>query len=101
LLHNFPPQRAVEILRRAHAALRPGGLLAAQELERPRASWRGSQISGLGALVFTVAMGGRTYTAAQLRGLARQAGFADVRIRRPARLPGSALLLARRGASRH
>lgn len=93
LLHNFPPQRCAELLTRAHEALRPGGLLVAQELERPPAGRRGSRISGLGALAFTVTMGGRTYTACDL---ARHGGFVDVRVVRPVRLPGCVLLLARR-----
>lgn len=96
LLHNFPPQRCAELLTRAHEALRPGGLLVAQELERSPAGRRGSRISGLGALAFTVTMGGRTYTARELRDLARHGGFVDVRVVRPVRLPGCVLLLARR-----
>lgn len=96
LLHNFPPQRCAELLTRAHEVLRPGGLLVAQELERSPAGRRGSRISGLGALAFTVTMGGRTYTARELRDLARHGGFVDLRVVRPVRLPGCVLLLARR-----
>jgi cyclopropane fatty-acyl-phospholipid synthase-like methyltransferase len=97
-LHNFAPERCVELLRRAHAALRPGGTFAAQEIERPPPGRPGSLVATLGSLVFHVWTGTRAYTAAELAGFAREAGFADVRVRRPLALPGSVILSAARAS---
>lgn len=96
LLHNFGPERCALVFERALAALRRGGLLAVQDLERPGRGRAGSQISSIGSLLFLTAMGSRTYTADELTAMAVTAGFSDVEVRRPLKLAGSLLLLARR-----
>lgn len=96
VLHNLSPDRCRELLDRAHAALETGGTLAVLELERPPAGRRGTQPATVGSLLFLVAAGTRTWTAKELEGFAHDAGFSDVRCKRPAQLNGSVLLLARR-----
>ena len=93
VLHNMTPERCVDLLRRAHDAVRPGGLVAAHDMDRAA----GTRVGELGALLFHVLEPGtRTWTADELRGYARAAGLTRVRVKRLARLPGTVLLLAAR-----
>jgi len=96
VLHNFPPDRCRLLLERVREALRPGGLLAVQELERGPVGRAAPLPSSLGSLLFLTAMGSRTYTAPELSAMARDAGFVAEHVLRPVRLPGSLILLARR-----
>lgn len=99
VLHNFDREACVTLLGRAREALAPGGLLAVQDLERAPVGRAGTQIASLGGLVFMTAMGARTYTAAELAAMAAEAGFTEIEIRRPVRLAGSVVMLARRPAA--
>lgn len=93
VLHNLTPDRCVALLRRAHDALAPGGLMAVLDMDRGAHT----RVGELGALLFHVLEPGtRTWTAAELTGYFRDAGFARVRVKRPPRLAGSVLMLARR-----
>ena len=95
VLHCLTPERCVELLRRAHDAVRPGGLVAALDMDRGA----GTRIGALGALLFHVLEPGtRTWTAGELTGYMRSAGLARVRIKRPRRLPGAVLVLGERPA---
>jgi 2-polyprenyl-3-methyl-5-hydroxy-6-metoxy-1,4-benzoquinol methylase len=95
VLHNMTPERCVSLLRRARDAVRPGGLVAAHDMDRG-ASTRVAELSAL--LFHVLEPGTRTWTAAELRGYARDAGLARVRVKRLPRLPGTVLLLAERPA---
>jgi SAM-dependent methyltransferase len=99
IVHHLDPGAAVELLRRARAALRPGGRMAVFELERPAPGERGTQLGALTGLLFYVTSGARTYTAAELEGFFAAAGFARVRTKRLLRGPGSLLVLG--DAPRH
>jgi 2-polyprenyl-3-methyl-5-hydroxy-6-metoxy-1,4-benzoquinol methylase len=93
VLHNLQPERCVELLRRARAAVRPGGLVAAFDIDRSA----GTRFGALAGLLFHVLEPGtRTWTAAELTGYMARAGLARVRVKRPPRLAGSVLLLGAR-----
>lgn len=94
LLHNFTPERCLELLRRARAALTPGGTFAALEIERPPIGGRGTRAGALSSLLFHT-FGGRCYRPDELCRLLDEAGFQDVRVKRPARLPANFLLLGK------
>jgi len=96
VLHNLSHDRCLALLRRAHDALRPGGSLAVLELERPPRGRAGTQPATVGALLFLITTGTRTWTAAELEELARRAGFIDIRFKRPSQLNGSLVLVATR-----
>jgi ubiquinone/menaquinone biosynthesis C-methylase UbiE len=95
ILHHFPPERNVELLRRARAALRPGGSMAVLELERPPPGRAGSQVGTLTGLLFYVTSGARTYSAGEISEWFEAAGFTSVRARRHPRLTGSVLVVGR------
>lgn len=96
ILHNLDAERCVELLRRGHDALRPGGTLAVLEVEQPEAGRPGSLIAAAGGLAFLTYAGTHCWTAAQLRGFFAAAGLVEVEVRRPLRLSGNALVLGRR-----
>src|SRR5215211_4964014 len=96
VLHNLTPERCVELLRRAYGALRPGGLVAALDMDRGA----GTRIGQLGALLFSVLEPGtRTWSADELTGYMHQAGFTRVRVKRPLRPAGAVLVLGERPAT--
>ena len=93
VLHNLTADRCVELLRRAHDAVKPGGLVAVFDMDRAS----GTRIAELSALLFHVLEPGtRTWTAAELKGYMQAAGLARVRVKRRPRLAGSLLMLAER-----
>ncbi len=96
ILHNLPRDRCLALLRRAHDALRPGGTLAVLELERPPRGRPGTRAATIGSLLFLVASGTRTWTAAELEELARSAGLVETQLKRPPQLNGSVVVLAKR-----
>lgn len=96
LLHNFPRDRCLALLRRAREALAPGGLLAVQELERAPSGRAGTLMASLGGVAFLTSMGSRTYTADELSAMVSEAGFVGVELRRPPRLASNVVVLARR-----
>jgi SAM-dependent methyltransferase len=100
VLHNLTPERCVDLLRRAHAALRPDGIAAVMEIERPPAGHAGSRLATLAGVLFHILDRTRTYTAAELTGFMREAGFERVRVKRPMRLPGTVLLLGEKRPGR-
>jgi len=95
ILHHFGAEQNVELLRRARAALRPGGAMAVLELERPEPGRRGSPVGTLTGVLFFVTSAARTYTGRELAGFLAAAGFRRVRARRHPELPGSVLVVGR------
>ena len=89
LLHLLPPDRCVEALRRARAALRAGGTMAVLELD-PR-----SQLGALLGLVFYSANGTRTHEGREIAAWLRRAGFEKVRVKRTPLLPGNVVIVGR------
>ena len=92
VLHTLPPERCRELVGIARGALRPGGLLAINELERPGDGDPGTVLGSSYGLLFYVLGRTRTYTAAEMAGWMEDAGFRDVRVARPPMAPGTALL---------
>jgi 2-polyprenyl-3-methyl-5-hydroxy-6-metoxy-1,4-benzoquinol methylase len=95
VLHTLAPEQCVAVLRRARAALRPGGTMAVLELERPPDGRRGTRASTLLGVLFHLLCGTRTWTAAELEAWFAEAGFSRVRVRRPSSLPGSIVVVGR------
>lgn len=98
ILHNLDAEHSVELLRRAHAALRPGGLVAVLEVEQPRPGHPGSLIATAGSLAFLAYTGTRSWNGAELHRFFVQAGLVEIKERRPLQLPGSVILLGQRPA---
>jgi hypothetical protein len=98
VVHNLPHARTRVLLARARAALRPGGTVSVLDVERPPAGRRGDQFGALAALLFYSLDRTSTYTADELCLLMREAGFADVQVKRPVRLGGNVLVLGRNAA---
>lgn len=96
ILHNLDAERSVELLRRAHDAVRPGGWVAMLEAEQPPPGRPGSLIATAGSLAFLTSAGTRCWTAAELRGFLAAAGFTEIEERRPLEISGNVLMLARR-----
>jgi ubiquinone/menaquinone biosynthesis C-methylase UbiE len=93
VLHNLTPDRCVALLRRAHDAVAPGGVVAVLDMDRAA----GTRIAMLSGLLFHVLEPGtRSWTAGELTGYLRAAGLERVRVKRPPRLAGTVLLLAER-----
>jgi SAM-dependent methyltransferase len=96
ILHHFGPERNVQLLRRIHDALAPGGTMAVVEQERPPEGKRGQQIGALTGVLFYVTSKVRTYTARELEGFLRDAGFARVKARRSPLAPGIVVVSGKR-----
>lgn len=93
ILHHFLPGQIESILRHAASALRPKGVLAVWELERPLP---GSKVTvGDGAaLYFALTSSGGAYHADEYSTWIGQAGFENVRVARGRLTPGKILLTA-------
>ncbi|HEX4110132.1 MAG TPA: methyltransferase [Solirubrobacteraceae bacterium] len=92
VLHNLDRETGVELLRAAGAAAAPRGRVVVFEIEGTR-----TQIGTMASVAFCAWMGARAYTAGQLAEMAAEAGLRRVRVRRPARLAGSVILIAAPG----
>jgi hypothetical protein len=95
ILHHFEEDVNVELLTRAHEALREGGTVAVLEQERPPAGERGSTIGALTGLLFYATSRARTYTANELCTFVEAAGFNRVKARRSQRFPGHVVITGR------
>lgn len=95
ILHHFDGDVNVELLTRAHEALREGGTIAVLEQERPPPGERGTSIGALTGLLFYVTSRARTYTADEISTFVEAAGFNRVRKRRSARFPGHVVVTGR------
>ena len=97
IVHHLSPADAVRLLERAREAVAPGGIVAVYEQERPPAGKRGHAIGVLTGLMFFAYSKARTYTCDEVAGFLRDAGLADVAVKRPIRLPGTFVATGRRG----
>jgi 2-polyprenyl-3-methyl-5-hydroxy-6-metoxy-1,4-benzoquinol methylase len=96
IVHHLAPAENVELLRRIHAALSPGGTLAVLDLFMPPPDTRADAGAMLG-LFFYLTSSAATYTEDQLRGWLAEAAFERPRRIRVRRLPNLTLFEARRG----
>lgn len=96
VVHHFDPDHNLELLRRAHGALREGGTVAVFELERPEPGKQGTQLGTLTGLLFFLTSRARTYAPSEIEGFLRAAGFSRVRTRRDPRIEGSVVVVGRK-----
>jgi 2-polyprenyl-3-methyl-5-hydroxy-6-metoxy-1,4-benzoquinol methylase len=95
VLHNLPADRCAELVRRACAALRPGGTLAILEIERPPPGETTTRLSGALGVLFWILQHTRTYTAEEITTWMREAGCTRVKLKRPPKMPGAVLAVGR------
>lgn len=95
IVHHLEPERNIALLRRAHAALRPGGTVAVYELDRPSDDEAGTQLGALDGLLFYVLSGTRTYRGEEIAGWLSEAGFSGVKVKRPPQIEGTVLVVGR------
>ncbi len=95
LIHHLGPAAIAALLRRVHAALRPGATLAILDLfGRPRGTRPGGE-AFLG-LFFHLTSGAEVLSAPELRALLAAAGFGEPRAVGLRRIPAQTLFLAER-----
>lgn len=87
VLHNERPEVAAALVRRAHEALRPGGLILILESEHREPRGDVTAIAGLNEVFFFLLNGTAVWPEATMRGWMAQAGFISPRRRRLLRAP--------------
>ena len=97
IVHHLPAEDNVRLLRRIHAALKPGGTAAVLDLWLPEGDRRPDAAALLG-LFFFLTSGAATYAERDVRGWFAEAGFEQLRHVTIRRLPGQALFQARKPA---
>ncbi len=97
LAHHFSSEQNTDLARRVRAALGPGGTFAIVESERPAADARPDLMADGFALLFRLLSTARCYTAAEIAGWLRTAGFEGIETERPA--PGLIVVHGRAGAA--
>jgi 2-polyprenyl-3-methyl-5-hydroxy-6-metoxy-1,4-benzoquinol methylase len=95
IVHHLPPEGNVELLRRIHSVLRPGGTVAVLDLFLPERNRRPDTGAFLG-LFFYLTSAAATYTEAELEDWLRAAGFERPRRVKLRRIPNQALFEARK-----
>jgi len=95
ILHHFAPETNVDILRRARAALRPGGTIGIFDIEPPRADARADAAGDGFALFFRIISTSGCYPGSEYVRWLDQAGFARARVVRSVRIPSRMLITAR------
>jgi hypothetical protein len=95
IVHHLSPDQNVELLRRVHGALSPGGTVAVLDLFTAPPDTRPDAGAMLG-LFFYLTSSAATYTEDQLRDWLGRAGFDRPRRIKLRRLPNLALFEARR-----
>jgi SAM-dependent methyltransferase len=96
LVHHLPEERDRELCRMAHAALRPGGVLVIGDSARPEPDEPVSQHGAISSLLFYAWSHSRNFTAAEVRGWMKEAGFHEPRLHRNERSPWRMVLSARK-----
>ncbi|HVE85878.1 MAG TPA: methyltransferase [Myxococcales bacterium] len=94
LLHHLSPDESLQLLRRARAALQPGGVLAVLELFRPERATRRDAAPLLG-LHYFLTSSAAAYPRQEVERWIRDAGFSQPRVHVIRRLPLESLLVAR------
>ena len=83
LLHHFDPATNLDLMRRFARALRPGGYVVVQEIERADARDRPEQVGALGDLYFAMLSDSGTLAFSEIARWQEEAGLAP---RKPVRL---------------
>lgn len=96
LLHHLPPDAIPDLIRRAVAAVRPGGWVALLDLLEPERGRSRDALAAYTALFFHITSRGQSYTPAQVRGWLRAAGCDHIRTMPLIVVPGQPLIAGRR-----
>ncbi len=95
ILHHLTDEECRDSARKARAALVPGGTLAVWDFLDTASEARPGQVGGLMSLFFFATSGRRTHSRERIRGWLRDAGFREIRCRRPRRAPFGVLVTGR------
>jgi SAM-dependent methyltransferase len=87
LIHHLPEERNRELVRMAHASLRPGGCVVVGDTERPDPGQEVPRHGALSGLLFYAWSHGRNFARTEITAWLEEAGFADVRVHRNERSP--------------
>jgi hypothetical protein len=98
IVHHFMPDPNIALLKRVHAALAAGGTVAIWELETPDPESKASEGDGA-ALFFRLTSTALCYSGKEYSRWLREAGFAKIRVVRPALSPGNVLVTGRKDVS--
>jgi 2-polyprenyl-3-methyl-5-hydroxy-6-metoxy-1,4-benzoquinol methylase len=94
VLHHFAPDAVASILGRVRRALRPSGVVAIWEIERPRRGTKATDGDGA-ALYFRITSTAGAYHGDEFAKWLRREAFDAIRVRRPLLSPGNVLVTAR------
>ncbi len=95
LLHHYDLQTNHRLLRKAHAALKPGGKVAIfDQVEGNVSGSATNAIVRLVSLMYYLFAGGRTFTRDELTGLLTDTGFSRTQFHALRQSPGSSLIVA-------
>ncbi len=95
VLHNATGEEAEAAITKAHASLRPGGLLVVQDSEHREHRRNLSTVAGFNELLFFLLSGAGAWPEATMHGWIEAAGFVGLKTRRLPAIP-SVLISARR-----
>ena len=93
ILHHLPGERALALLSRVRAAMKPGGTLAVLDMFRADAQRQRASAAALG-LLFHLTSGADLHTPDELRRYVAEAGFSAPKRTRIRRIPDQALYQA-------
>ena len=99
LMHHFDDATNRDLMRRFARALRPGGYVVVQEIERVDARKSPSQVGALGDLYFAALSDAGTLAFEDVAGWQKDAGLAPRRPTRLFTLPGTGQQAARKVAT--
>lgn len=97
ILHHFPAQENVAILRRVRQAMNPGGSIGIFEIETPKADAKAEAAGDGFALFFRITSDAACYRGDEYVAWLVEAGFAKARVVRSVRMPSRMLVVAERG----
>jgi len=98
IIHNISAEAAREAIAKAHAALKPDGILMILESEHIGGDGDLSMVGGFNELFFFMITGAQAYPEERIRGWMSDAGSQTIQPRRLLSLPSAAVLSARRSA---
>lgn len=98
LLHHLDEPACRELVARAARALKPGGVLVVQDVDRPARPGDGGGLAALGHLYFALTSHAGAWSFAEIAGWEREAGLRPLQPVRFRRLPGMGQQSGRRPA---
>ncbi len=87
IVHHYRPEVIVDMLKRARHAMTADATIGIWDMERRRAEARPELIGDATSLFFHVTSNASCYSAEEYSGFLREAGFAQVHVRRPIQAP--------------